>query len=85
MPYQNRCLQIANATSEITSPAPALTQEDVYRFLKIINPPEIAIQMAAKVTDSDLRLMEKYIFEKHDSIYYHSYLDEALLLIFTSL
>jgi len=67
------------------SPIPALTQEDVYRFLKTINPSCVAIQMAAKVTPQDLRLMENYIFNKYETTYFHPYLDEALLLIFTSI
>lgn len=62
-----------------------LSQDDVYRFLKTINPPDVAMKMAIQVTEKDLRLMESYIRAKYTTATYSPYLDEALLLVFTSL
>lgn len=64
---------------------PSLSQDDVYRFLKTINPPDVAMKMAFQVTEKDLRLMESYIRAKYTTAIYSPYLDEALLLVFTSL
>ncbi len=62
-----------------------LSQDDVYRFLKTINPPDVAMKMAIQVTEKDLRFMESYIRAKYTTTTYSPYLDEALLLVFTSL
>jgi hypothetical protein len=62
-----------------------ITQDDIYRFLKTINPPDIAMKMAVQVTPQDIHQMETYITKKYKTNYYFPYLDEALLLIFTSL
>lgn len=64
---------------------PFLSQDDVYRFLKTINPPDVAMKMAIQVSEKDLRLMESYIRVKYSTTTYFPYLDEALLLVFTSL